>query len=89
MEVPRLGVGAVATSLHHSSQQCWILNLLSKTRDGTHNLMVPSQIHFHCSMTGTPIIPFVIDFQFHYDVVGKNSFFFFSLFWLPYSIWSY
>ena len=31
--------------LHHSSQQCWILNLLSKARDRTHNLMVPSRIH--------------------------------------------
>ena len=30
--------------LHHSSQQCWILNPLSKARDGTRNLMVPSQI---------------------------------------------
>ena len=31
--------------LHHSSQQCWILNLLNKARDGTRNLMVPSRIH--------------------------------------------
>ena len=31
--------------LHHSLQQCWILNLLSKARDRTCNLMVPSQIH--------------------------------------------
>ena len=30
--------------LHHRSQQCWILNPLSKARDGTRNLMVPSQI---------------------------------------------
>ena len=30
--------------LHHSSQQHWILNLLSEARDRTHNLMVPSQI---------------------------------------------
>ena len=40
--------------LHHSSWQRRILNLLSKARDQTHNLMVPSQIHFHCTMTGTP-----------------------------------
>ena len=39
--------------LHHSSWQCQILNPLSKARDGTHNLMVPSQIHFHCAMLGT------------------------------------
>ena len=30
--------------LHHSSQHCWILNPLSKARDRTLNLMVPSQI---------------------------------------------
>ena len=30
--------------LHHSSQQCLILNLLSKARDQTCNLMFPSQI---------------------------------------------
>ena len=39
--------------LHHSSWQCWILNLLSKARDRTRNLMVPSQILFHCTTTGT------------------------------------
>ena len=59
MEVPRLGVEselqlpAYATAmwylssicnLHHSSQQHWILYPLSKARDGTHILMVPSQI---------------------------------------------
>ena len=32
-------------TLHHSSQQRWILNALSKTRDRTHNLMVPNQIY--------------------------------------------
>ena len=32
--------------LYHSSQQCQILNPLSKDRDQTHNLIVPSQIHF-------------------------------------------
>ena len=40
--------------LHHSSWQCWILNPLSKARDRTHNLMVTSQICFHCAATGTP-----------------------------------
>ena len=30
--------------LHHSSQQRQILNALSKARDGTRNLMVPSRI---------------------------------------------
>ena len=32
--------------LHHSSQQCWILNPLSKARDGTHTLMDTSQVHY-------------------------------------------
>ena len=64
MEVPRLGVKselqlpAYATAtpdpshicdLHHSSQQRPILNPLSKARDQTLNLMVPSWIHFHCA----------------------------------------
>ena len=40
--------------LHHSSQQCQIPSPLSETRDLTHNLMDTSQIHFHCTMTGTP-----------------------------------
>ena len=43
-------------NLCHSSWQCWILNPLSKARDQTHNLMVPSRICFHCAMTGTPQI---------------------------------
>ena len=30
--------------VHHSSRQCQILNPLSKGRDRTHNLMVPSRI---------------------------------------------
>ena len=38
---------------HHSSRQCWIPNPLNKGRDRTRNLMVPSQIHFHCATTGT------------------------------------
>ena len=40
--------------LHHSSQQCQILNPLSETRDQTYNLMVTSQIHYHCATMGTP-----------------------------------
>ena len=36
--------------------QHWILNPLSEAKERTRNLMVPSQIHFHCSMTGTPKI---------------------------------
>ena len=37
-------IGAAAAGLHHSSRQRQILNPLSKARDQTCNLMVPSQI---------------------------------------------
>ena len=47
-------IRATAAGLHHSSRQRQILNLLSKARDRTCNLMVPSQIHFCCATTETP-----------------------------------
>ena len=47
-------IGAVAASLHHSLQQCQILNPLSEARDQTRNLMDTSQIHFHRATIGTP-----------------------------------
>ena len=34
-------------NLHHRSQQCRILNPLSKTRDGTHILMDTSWVHYN------------------------------------------
>ena len=40
---------------HHSSRQRQILNPLSKARDGTCNLTVPSQILFCCATTGTRV----------------------------------
>ena len=40
--------------LHHSSQQCQILNPLSEARGRTLNPTVPSWIHFCCAMMGTP-----------------------------------
>ena len=46
-----------ACNLHHSSQQHWILNPLSKARDWTRNLMVLSWICFCCAMTGTHKTP--------------------------------
>jgi len=46
--------------LHHSSRQGRVLNPLSKARDRTCNLMVPSWIHFHCVMIGTPESPFLM-----------------------------
>ena len=42
--------------LHHSSWQHQILNPPSEARDQTHNLMVPSQIHFCCATMGTPMV---------------------------------
>ena len=71
MEVPRPGVQsepqlpayATATSdpilvcdLHHSSWQCRIINPLSKARDRTHTLMVPSRICFCCASMETPVL---------------------------------
>ena len=53
----RVLIGTVASGLHHSSRQYQILNLLSKARDWTHNLMVPSQICFHYAVMGTPHRP--------------------------------
>ena len=41
--------------LLHSSWQCPILNPLSKARDRTRNLMVPSWIRFCCAMIEIPI----------------------------------
>ena len=44
--------------LHHSSWQCQILNPLSGARYQTGNLVVPSQICFHCTTMGTLISDF-------------------------------
>ena len=40
--------------LHHRSQQCWILNPLSKTKDQTHILLDTSLVRYRCATTGTP-----------------------------------
>ena len=71
VEVPMLGIevelqlAATATAmpdpscicdLHYSLWQLRILNPLSKARNQTCNLMVPSQIRYHCTMTGTPSV---------------------------------
>ena len=50
---PRDRIGTVATGLHHSSQQCRILNPLSGATDRTRNLMVPCRIRFRCGIMGT------------------------------------
>ena len=60
--------------LHHSSWQCPILNPLSEARYRTHNLMVPSWIHFCCATMeatilhdtfnhGNPSFPFLFGLQ--------------------------
>ena len=64
-------IGAIGASLHHSpsnaaSEPCLrptpqltqhqILNPLGEARDQTHNLMVPSRIHFRCATMGTPCL---------------------------------
>ena len=41
---------------NHSSQQHWIFYPLSKVRDQTGNLMVPSRIRYRCATTGTLLI---------------------------------
>ena len=46
--------------LHHSSQQCQILNPLSEARDWTCILMDTSQICFYWAMMGTPLLSFSI-----------------------------
>ena len=61
--------GATAASLHHNHSNAGsephlpptpqlmatqIFNPLSKARNQTHDLMVPSRIRFHCTTTGTP-----------------------------------
>ena len=45
--------------LYRSSQQRQILDPLSKARDQTHNLMVPSRLCFCCTTTGTPLSVFL------------------------------
>ena len=41
-------------NLHYSSWQCRILNPLSEAREQSYNLMVPSQIRFCWTTTGSP-----------------------------------
>ena len=40
--------------LYHSPRQHLILNSLNEVRIQTSNLMVPSQVSFHCATMGTP-----------------------------------
>ena len=51
---------SIGSDLHHSSWPCQIPNPLSEAKDRTHNLMVPSQIHFHCATMGAPEFAFLL-----------------------------
>ena len=55
MEVPRLGVESEQKLQPTAQQQQHqILDPLSKARDQTRVFMDTSQVHFHCTTTGTP-----------------------------------
>ena len=54
-------------NLHHSSQQCWMLNPLSKARDSAHVLMDTSWVHCLWATTGT--LAFL-----YYDILFWNYF---------------
>ena len=59
--------------LHHSSRHCWILHPLSEAWDRTRNLMVPSRIHFRCTMMGTPVMSFFFfPSHFHVSELGMH-----------------
>ena len=49
-------IGAIAASLSHSHGNTGSLTHCARSRGWTHNLMVPSQIRFHYTMTGTPLL---------------------------------
>ena len=50
--------------LHHSSQQCQILDPLKEARDQTHMLMDTSRVCYHWTTTGTPKNTFYCLFWF-------------------------
>ena len=50
--------------LRHSSRQCRTFSPLSKARDRTYNLMVPSGIRWRCATMGTPRLHFLKRFTY-------------------------
>ena len=65
-------IPATSATYTHSSQQRQIFNPLSKA----HNLMVPSQIRFHCATMGTPLPLFntvLAGAVSQEEYVGKNN----------------
>ena len=62
--------------LHNGSWQRQILNPLSKARDQTHNLVVPSGICFHFATMGTPIFNLFVSFGYmihHHNLIFSNT----------------
>ena len=61
--------------LHHSSWQRWILDPLSKARDRTHKLMVPSRIRFCGTVMPDiltfPSMPSSLGTQKHLEASGR------------------
>ena len=86
-------IGTTAAGLHHNhrntrfepclqptpcSWRCQILNPLSKAKDQTWNLMVPSRIHFRCATMGTPFFLLTCEHSSAYSVglhSGKTNWF--------------
>ena len=101
MEIPRLTTATAmqepshVCDLHHSSWQRQVLNPLSKARDWTQNLMVPSQIRFHCTRTGTPshcgfdlhFSLMISDIPFPWVPVGHLYIFFRKVFVQEFPLW--
>ena len=54
-------MGAAAAGLYHSSQQCWILNPLSDTKDRTHIPMDTGWAYNPWNTTGTPQMQHCLD----------------------------
>ena len=74
--------------LHHSSWQCRILNPLSKAGDQTHNVMVPSWVHFHCATMGIPgmfcLTVMLYLFSLSYFDINVESLVLLKIFWISY-----
>ena len=76
-------------NLHHSSQQCWILNPLTKARNRTRNLIVTRLIHFCCATRETPLYYVYSNSQYFLSLnqktykIMKNSIWVFSRLWPP------
>ena len=73
-----------ACDLHHCSRQRRILKPMSKARDGTHNLMVPSWIHWPLSHDGNSVAESVeLSKYMLISCPDTHDFTFFFLIWIP------